>query len=328
MEAKKFCGMTIDWNYEAGHVTISMPGYIQKALNRFNHLAPPRPQNAPYPWTVPDFGARIQYAEPEDQSVKLDKAGIKRIMEAVGTFYFLARAVDNTMLVALSSLASQQTKGTAQTMDKLVHLLDYAATHPNPSVRFHRSDMVLYCHSDASYLSEPQARSRVGGFFYLGNTNEPAENPSPNGPIHVESRILKNVMTAASEAEIAAIFHNGQETVYIRQILTEIGFPQPSPTRITTDNSTADAFANKRLKIKRSKALDMRYYWIQERTDLAIHWASGKSNHGDYYTKHHPPSHHIRVRPTYMYTGNYACSLVHQQELQPYYSRCSCEKCS
>jgi hypothetical protein len=78
-------------------------------------------------------------------------------------------------------------------------------------MRFYRSDMILYIHSDASYLSEPKARSRVGGYFYLGNNNEPAKNSHPNCPIHVESRIMKNVMAAASQAEIGAFFHNGQD---------------------------------------------------------------------------------------------------------------------
>jgi Reverse transcriptase (RNA-dependent DNA polymerase) len=31
MTASKFCGMTLEWNYEEGHVTISMPGYVEKA---------------------------------------------------------------------------------------------------------------------------------------------------------------------------------------------------------------------------------------------------------------------------------------------------------
>jgi hypothetical protein len=110
--------------------------------------------------------------------------------------------------------------------------------------------MVLYIHSDASYLSEPKSRSRVGGYFYLGNQDEPADNPKPNGPIHVESRIMKNIMAAASEAEIGALFHNGQEGAYMRTILKELGREQTGPTRITTDNSTADGFANQRTKIK------------------------------------------------------------------------------
>ena len=127
------------------------------------------------------------------------------------------------MLVALGTLAAAQTKGTTHTMDAAVDLLNYAATNPNAAIRYHRSDMILYAHSDASYLSEPQARSCVGGFFYLGNTNEPADNPTPNGPIHIKSRTMKNIMAAASEAEIGALFHNGQEAAHMRQILKELG---------------------------------------------------------------------------------------------------------
>ena len=223
------------------------------------------------------------------------------------------------MLVSLGSLAATQTKGTEKTMQAITHLLDYAATHPDAAIRYHKSHMILYVHSDASYLSEPRARSRVGGYFYLGNANEPADNPKPNGPIHVEARILKNIMAAASEAEIAGTFHNGQETVHIRQILAELGRPQTQPTQMTVDNSTADGFTNKLLKIKRSKAIDMRFYWVQdrvERGDFGVRWGSGKTNHGDYFTKHHSPSHHVAVRPTYLYTGNYACRL------------CACTECS
>jgi hypothetical protein len=123
------------------------------------------------------------------------------------------------MLVALGTLAAAQSQGTEKTMEATVQLLNYAATHPDAAIRFYKSDMILYIHSDASYLSEPKARSRVGGYFYLGNQSEPADNPQPNGPIHVESRIMKNVMAAASEAEIGALFHNGQEGAHIRQVL-------------------------------------------------------------------------------------------------------------
>jgi hypothetical protein len=95
-------------------------------------------------------------------------------------------------------------------MDAAIHLLNYAATHPNASIRIHKSDMILYVHSNASYLSKPKARSRVGGYFYLGGRDEPANNPRPNAPIHIESRIMKNVMLSASEAETGALFHNGR----------------------------------------------------------------------------------------------------------------------
>ena len=211
------------------------------------------------------------------------------------------------MLVALGAIASAQTKGTQKTMDATVQLLDYAYSHPDAAVRFHRSDMILYVYSDASYLSEPNARSRTGGLFYLGNKNEPAQVQKPNGPIHVESRILKHVMASATEAEVGALFHNGQEAVFIREILREMGHPQPGPTRIVTDNSTASGFANRQHKLKRSKAMDMRFHWIPDQVDqnqLTIAWAPGEDNLADYFTKHHNTTHHIKMRPIYLHTSH------------------------
>jgi hypothetical protein len=90
----------------------------------------------------------------------------------------------------------------------------------------------------------------VGGYFYWGNQNKDPDIHKPNGPIHAESRIIRHVMAAASEVEIGALFHKGQETAHIRTVLKEIGKEQPAPTRITTDSSTADGFANRRTKIR------------------------------------------------------------------------------
>jgi hypothetical protein len=95
--AEKFCGITLTWDYVARHVTLSMPGYVEAALRRFAHPTPTRPQHSPHPWTAPNYGAKIQYAAPEDTTLVLDKAGIKRLQEVIGTFLYSARAVDNTM---------------------------------------------------------------------------------------------------------------------------------------------------------------------------------------------------------------------------------------
>ncbi len=40
------------------------------------------------------------------------------------------------VLIALSTIASEQTKGTERTLEKAYQVLDYLATHPNAVVRF------------------------------------------------------------------------------------------------------------------------------------------------------------------------------------------------
>lgn len=281
-----------------------MKGYVARALQRFEHDKPARLQHAPSTWSEPTYGAKVQMAEPTDESPPLEAAGIKRLQEVVGVLLYYARAVDITMLVALGTIAAAQSKGTQTTMQAVVHLLNYAATHPEAIIRYHASKMILHIHSDASYLSEPKARSRVGGYFFLNGYDDPnAESQPHNGAIHIVSKILRNVMASAAEAEVGGLFVNGQDGAFLRTTLEEMGHPQPSPTPIMTDNSTADGIANDTVKIKRSKAMDMRFYWIRDRVrqgQFRVHWKRGKDNKADYFTKHHPPSHHIEVRPTYL----------------------------
>ena len=35
MGGANYCGLTIDWDYTAGHVDISMPGYLDKVLSKY-----------------------------------------------------------------------------------------------------------------------------------------------------------------------------------------------------------------------------------------------------------------------------------------------------
>ena len=110
-------------------------------------------------------------------------------------------------------------------------------------------------------------------------------------------------MASAAEAELGALFYNGQAAEPIRTCLEEMGYPQPS-TPIKTDNSTAAGIVNSSIRQKKSKAMDMRFYWIKDRVSqkhFLVYWESGLSNKGDYYTKHFPASHHVHVRPQYVH---------------------------
>ncbi len=69
----KFIGLMLDWDYCGCKVHISMPSYIDKALTRFQHERPKRPQNSPHKHVAPNYGAKVQYVEPNCISPLLDK---------------------------------------------------------------------------------------------------------------------------------------------------------------------------------------------------------------------------------------------------------------
>jgi hypothetical protein len=50
-----------------------MPGYVEKALVRFNQKPPLKPQHQPHPHLPIDYGAKKQISTPEDKSPLLDK---------------------------------------------------------------------------------------------------------------------------------------------------------------------------------------------------------------------------------------------------------------
>jgi hypothetical protein len=159
--------------------------------------------------------------------------------------------------------------------------------------------MILAVHSDASYLSKPNARSRAGGHFFLSNN---AEVPPNNGAVLNIAHVIKHVMSSATEAELVALYIMAREAVYIRIILEEMGHKQP-PTPIQTDNAMANAVINGKVQPKRMKAMDMRFHWLRDREcqqQFKFYWRPGKLNFADYWTKHHSAAHHINMRKEFL----------------------------
>ena len=165
--------------------------------------------------------------------------------------------------------------------------------------------MVLCLISDAAYLVLPDARSRCATLFTL--TDKPTThppNPLPNSSVHVMVKTIKGVPASASEVETSGIFLGAQEAFPVITTLIEMGHPQPTNgTPIETDKSTAHDILTAQVRMKRSKAFDMRYHWIKDRIAqkrFLLCWAQGKHNRADYFTKHFPPSHHQKMRLEYL----------------------------
>ena len=110
-------------------------------------------------------------------------------------------------------------------MEKAKQLLDYLATHPDTTIRYRASDMIMNVHSDASYLSESEARSRACGHFFMGWSPNNGDPIKLNGAFYVNTTIVRFVVASAEEAELGALFHNCQDGIIFRQKLKDMGHP-------------------------------------------------------------------------------------------------------
>ena len=106
-EAKIYCGVRFDWNYKQRTFILSMPDYVTTALKIFQHPTPTKAQHAPHPWVEPIYGQKVQLAEDKDESELLNPKEVNNVQKIIRKFYYYARAIYHTMLVALEELATK-----------------------------------------------------------------------------------------------------------------------------------------------------------------------------------------------------------------------------
>jgi hypothetical protein len=302
-----YLGMAIKFDRINKTVSISMPGYVKKMLQRFRPqflLPGHRPPRTPGIYIAPTFSKKPQTIF-IDRTEKLSPVLITELQAIIGTLLYYARAVDPTLLPIANELASQQANATRRILNAANRALSYCAAFNENHIVYHACDMALHVFADASYLCRSHSRSVAGAIFFLGNHNDPTRI---NGSIHVFSSIIPCIVASAGEAEYAALFAAGQHAASIRTTLSDMGYPQ-SPTIIMCDNTSAIGIATDSIKQKRSKAIDMRFHWIRDRVrqgQFTIAYIPTSQNLADYFTKNLPHDLHAQFHPFLVRTSTNA----------------------
>jgi len=201
--------------------------------------------------------------------------------------------VNSPTLTASCKLATELAEPRASIQPKLDRLLGHLARYPDNVLVFHKSDMVYHAQSDVSYLSESRAKSRIGGYGYMGSNNAPTFR---NGAVTNISKTFDCVVSSSAEGEYGAAYIVARDAVYIRAIAKALGYPQTHPTIILCDNSTAVGLANDTVKIAKTKSIDMRFHWLRDRVrqrQFAVKWVKSGANIADFFTKALPVNQHV-----------------------------------
>ena len=119
--------------------------------------------------------------------------------------------------------------------------------------------MVLCAHSDAGFQNESKGRSRSGDHIFLSKNDDINRW---NGSVLTLDKIIKFVMSSASEAELGVLFITAQEMVAMINTLEEMKWPQPK-SPIQTDNSSAAGVVNNTIVPRKIKTMDRRLHWLR-----------------------------------------------------------------
>jgi hypothetical protein len=301
-EAKKYLGITLDWDYSSAvrTVTLSMPNYVEKGVQRFSQWlgADRRVTHGPGSPAPRVFG--IQPAKEQEEAPALPAEEKTELQRLVGYFRYYAEAIDSTQLVKLGQLASQQNSPTEATKREARDFLDYVATWPNATLVFRASDMILRSISDGSHRGEPKGGSRIGGIHFYGSKGA----KEVNGAVQIVCKLLDVQSSSACETELGALYENGRVIAGLRNMASEFGYPQEHPTEVECDNKCAVGIACETEKQKRAAAMDMRFLWVADRVrqgQIRVSWSKGEGNLADYVTKIHPHKHHREMRKFFVW---------------------------
>jgi hypothetical protein len=292
-DGSKYLGMKISINRIQCHVTVSMPGYIEKLLRK---VRPNGIKGAATPGTIyhpPNYKSPKMQTATIDATPLATKIQQHELQVVVGTLLYYARTVDPSILTAIHELGSVQSQPTIQDMKKVDRVLQYVSTHQHGATRFYASNMQHQVQSDASFLFRPKARSVLGGYHYLGFSDR------LNGPVYCTSNIISCVVSSVAEAESGAAFQNTQKAVEFRNTLHELGYPQ-QPTTIMIDNTVAEGFAADTINAKRSKSMDVRFFWLRDRIkrgQFKAQHLAGRWNIADFFTKSLPRGKILQFAP-------------------------------
>lgn len=88
---------------------------------------------------------------------------------------------------------------------------------------------------------------------------------SGSGIISWSSKLQSIVTLSTTEAEYVAATASGKEIYWVQNLLKEISYMPPVPTKLFIDNQFAISVAKNPKHHGRKKHLDLCYYWLREK---------------------------------------------------------------
>ena len=161
------------------------------------------------------------------------------------------------LLFAVSALACGQQVCSAKDEESLAQLVQYVKNTADWQYVISPANLTLRTSADASFNMHADARSHTGFVCTIGGT-----------AIFARSVKQRLVTKSSTEAELIALNTAADETVYLRNLLTELGQPQIGATVIEQDNKSTIMMAQKsELGTKRTKHFTVRHYFIKSHLD-------------------------------------------------------------
>ena len=243
-------GVEIKRNRAKRTLWLSQRQYILDILGRFN-------MSDCNPVSTPMLAGQRLDAEmcPTTDEGKKEMAGVP-YLQAVGALLYLAIATRPDISYAVGVLARYSHNPGPAHWTAVKHLfrylkgtLDLALVYsPVPGAP------LFLTYTDSDHGGDKDTGKSTGGYLVKMGS----------GAISWSSKLQSIVTLSTTEAEYVAAVSAGQEIIWMRHLLSEMGYNLDVPSKLLIDNQSALSVARNPEHHGRMKHLDLRYFWLRD----------------------------------------------------------------
>ena len=278
---KHFVGWTIDHKTD-GSILLHQQGYSQSMGHTYAAGQPLK--------TTPLLagGEPDLTGPPGDQKI---------YAEMIGSALYATISTRPDASFAVSFLSRFMQNPTKSHVKMARNVIAYLAGTAEYGLHYKRADqltMTVYCDASFATSTEDSRKSRSGYLVCIGDT-----------PVVWKSALQPLIAFSTAEAEYIAMSDATRDAMYIRQLLSELGFKIDSPITVFEDNQTAKHMAEE-IATKRSKHIDLRYHYVRHQVAaqrISIEYCPTDSQLADALTKALPRDSFCRLRDRFMAKG-------------------------
>ena len=246
-------------------ISLTQREYTLNVLKKFG-FAEAHPTHTPY--------------LPTSSNPSLKPTGLEKwhMNEIVGSLIWLSIISRPDITYAVARLA--QSVSDAKPMDyrAAARVLRYLRGTPSHGIQYpHKSKDGLVAYVDADFAADDDRKSQTGFILFFGG-----------GPVAYKSTKQGLVALSTAEAELNAAVEAGKEALWFRTLFTELSIPLRLPITLLEDNAAAITLSDNSVMGKRTKHIDLRYCWINDKVQdgtLKLVKVTSSKNIADLLTK-------------------------------------------
>ena len=273
-------GIRVTRNRQARTITLDQTAYFNTILNRFG-MQDCNPVHTPL-----NTKDRLSSSQsPTTESEHYELAGMFKglnYLEGVGSLLYACQTRPDLAHATgvLAQFGANPGRSHYEALNRVLRYLK-ATLKFGLTLGGSKNEVDLVGWSDADWAQDTDTRRSVGAFVF----------DVAGGYVSWSLKKQPTVALSTAEAKYMAASNATKEAIWLRTLLSDMGFPPTQATTIHADNQACIALAHNPVNHSRAKHIDIRHHFIRERVankEINLQHCSTKDMLADILTKQLP----------------------------------------